>query len=739
MPGWTPLRHIGGGILALALALAVAIGAAWAQVPNVPAAPPAVAANDIEQLLTMLENNEARQKFVEQLRTLLDAEKRIEPPAPAIPDRIAGRFLGTLSDQITEFAATLFNAAAFLADAPNLFAWLLAQIADADNRGRLIEILGKVAIVLAAGWIAEWIAMRLLAGPRGAIEQRRVDGLWNRAGYLGLGIVLDFIPIIAFAAICFAALTAVAPSWLTSLIALALINANILARAIGLLAAALLAPRHAGLRLIPLGDETASYIYVWIRRIANLAVYGWVTDEAALLIGLPPVGHAFFIKALGVLIALMLIIVILQNKVAVGRAIAGHGESTTDAEIKGLRRRFGRYWHVAALGYVAVILIIWLLGPGASFTFELQATLLTIAAIALARFATIVVRRLIGRLFAISQDLRQRYPMLESRANRYLQIVNIAAMAIIYAFTALAVVQFWGIESLGRLATPAGRRIGGSVISIALTFAVALALWELGSAMLERQINRMAASAEGRRKGARLRTILPLLQRILVALLAVFVGLVVLSEIGVNITPLLAGAGVIGIAFGLGAQNLARDLISGVSLLLEDSIAVGDVVTLGDHSGVVEHLSLRSVRLRGGNGAVHTIPFSQFQTITNLTKDFAVATFDIGVSYSEDIDRVTKVLIEAGAELRKDPEVGRFILQDLEVLGIDSFADSAVMLKAQFRTASGKQWQAARAFNRRIKLAFDKAGIEIPFPQRMVHFVGDAKDAKPAPGAAPSS
>ncbi|MCU0894855.1 MAG: mechanosensitive ion channel, partial [Rhodospirillales bacterium] len=198
------------------------------------------------------------------------------------------------------------------------------------------------------------------------------------------------------------------------------------------------------------------------------------------------------------------------------------------------------------------------------------------------------------------------------------------------------------------------------------------------------------------------------------------VALVALAEVGVNIGPLLAGAGIVGLAVGFGAQTLVKDIITGAFLLIEDALAVGDVVTVTGIGGVVEDLSIRSIRLRDMSGNLHTIPFSSVDTVTNMTKDFSYYLLDIAVAYREDTDEVSKVCGEIVDEMRLDPELGAFILEPLEMLGIERFAESAVILRARIKTTPIKQWLVGREFNRRMKKRFDALGIEMPFPHRTI-------------------
>jgi len=192
--------------------------------------------------------------------------------------------------------------------------------------------------------------------------------------------------------------------------------------------------------------------------------------------------------------------------------------------------------------------------------------------------------------------------------------------------------------------------------------------------------------------------------------------LMILEEFGVNITPLLTAAGIGGLAVGFGAQNLVRDVISGFFLILEDQIHVGDVVKIDDTSGLVESVKLRTVVLRDLSGTVHIIPNGSITTLSNMSKEFSYSVMDVGVAYKEDTDTVVDVLRDVGADIQSDEDFGQHILDELEVLGVDDFADSAVTIKIRIKTRPLKQWMVGRELRRRIKKAFDTAGIEIPFP-----------------------
>ena len=202
--------------------------------------------------------------------------------------------------------------------------------------------------------------------------------------------------------------------------------------------------------------------------------------------------------------------------------------------------------------------------------------------------------------------------------------------------------------------------------------------------------------------------------------------MIVLKKLGIDIGPLLAGAGIIGLAVGFGAQELVRDVISGFFMLLENQVRIGDVVSINGTGGLVESIGLRTIKLRDFAGTVHIFQNGKVSTMANMTKDWSAMVFDIGVAYKEDTDRVIKVIKEVGANLQADRDFAELIIEPLEVMGVDKFADSAVVIKARIKTTPINQWKVGREFNRRLKIAFDREKIEIPFPHRTIYW-GDVE------------
>jgi small conductance mechanosensitive channel len=220
----------------------------------------------------------------------------------------------------------------------------------------------------------------------------------------------------------------------------------------------------------------------------------------------------------------------------------------------------------------------------------------------------------------------------------------------------------------------------------------------------------------------RVQTLVGLLHALSKTVLTVVIGMLLLMKLGVNIAPIIAGAGIVGLAVGFGAQELVRDVISGFFILLENQVRTGDVAVINGTGGLVENIGLRTITLRDMTGTVHVFQNGKINTLANMTKTWSAIVFDVGVAYKEDTDRVVEVMKAVGEELRLDPDFERKINEPLEVMGVDSFGDNAVVIKARFKTQPIEQWSVGREYRRRLKKAFDAAGIEIPFPHRTLYW-----------------
>ncbi len=270
---------------------------------------------------------------------------------------------------------------------------------------------------------------------------------------------------------------------------------------------------------------------------------------------------------------------------------------------------------------------------------------------------------------------------------------------------------------------------GIKIIFIVLFTLILIKVIKMVSKRLSSVFLKKGADEEAKKRA---KTLASVIQNFLVILALVIAAITIIGHLGIEIAPLLATAGIAGVAIGFAGQSLIKDIINGFFLLMWDQIRVGDYVQISDKRGLVEMINLKMTVLRDFNGNVHYIPNGSIDVVTNMTKDFSRYLFEIGVAYREDVDEVMKIIREIDEELRKDPDFKEDILEPIEIFGLDKFADSALIIKARTMTKPLKQWRIGREFNRRLKKKFDEEDIEIPFPHRTLYIGQDKKgDAAP--------
>lgn len=689
-------------------------GPARAQAPP-QAAPAPVSVDELQRLVATLKDAGERDKLIAQLQALIDAQRGL---APAPEAEGGGDWLVRLSAQIDAVSAEIVAAAGAVLDIPGLADWIERQASDAQARAQALDIALNLVVVFGVALILEWIVRRLLRRPLARLSAQDGGSRVTQALLLLLVLVVEALPILGFAAIAYLELPLLGAHPAAAHLARIVIQASLAARLI--LATAKIALLSAGAATLhTLGEETRNYLYIWARRFANLAVYGYSLAAAVWWLGVPGAVYVLVLRGTMLVLGVLAVIFVLQNRAALAEVVRGRPPAADDAGhgqgLRLLRQRLADTWHILAIVYIVGIFGNYVLNIEAGFAVVFRVTLVSLIILIAAGAIVSAVRRLSRRGFAVRQDLKARFPTLEARANRYLPALTVVASAVVYFFAALALLQAWGLDTFGWFSTTFGRKLTGSAVSIATVMLAALVVWELFGSAIERYLS--GGDGNGRRfaRSARVRTLLPLARTTLLIVLLTVVALVVLSEIGVNIAPLLAGAGVAGIAIGFGSQALVKDLITGLFIVLDDTLAVGEMVDVGkEHIGIVETISVRAIKLRDVSGTLHTVPFSEVSTVRNLTRDYSYFVGDFGVQFHEDPDRVIAVLREVAEELRQDPGWSGSIVEALDVIGVDKFTDSAVVIRARLKCVPLRQWAVGHEFNRRIKKAFDAHGIEMP-------------------------
>jgi moderate conductance mechanosensitive channel len=731
------------GILAVTLAsVATPAVAEPISSPRTPAASTqttmeATSTQDLKALLATLQDPVLRGKLISQIQALIALRQTPgqtqtqATPAPSPPSDAAQspgvQAIAATSDQIRKVSDALVSGASTLLDFPALIDWSNRQVGDEAARSAWLVTALKLAIILAVAVLAEQTAVFLLRRPRRSAADRELSARWARLTLLAVRLLMELFQIAIFGAAAYIALFLIAPGNLVRVVALAFVNANVIIRAVLAIGRSVLAPPGSTWQPLGIRPETGGYWFVWLRRLVSLAVYGYALADAALIIGLPVAAYDVLNKALGLALAALVTVLILQNRPAVARWIRGDSKDNSATAMRALRARLADIWHVLALLYVAAIFGVWVAQVSGGFEFIARASAISIVVLIAVKALVSAGDGLLERFFSIGKDLQRRFPGLEARADRYLPILVVALHVALYACAALIISEAWGLGSFHWLRSDMGRQIVAALATVVVTVAVATLIWEGTSLLMEYYFFRQTADEKRHLRRGRARTLLPLLRRTTAIVLIVFVFLIGLSELGVNIAPLLAGAGVIGIAVGLGAQSLVKDLINGLNLLLEDTIAVGDTITVGTNSGEVEAISMRTIRLRDGKGAVHTIPFSEITRVINSSREFGCAVFDIPIGFTENYDKMVDVLQAIAAELQSDPAIAPLILEPPMPPVLDRFTDYAMIVHLEIKTLPGKQTEIARQFNRRLKRRLDELGIEMPYPSRRLYMADKTK------------
>jgi moderate conductance mechanosensitive channel len=408
---------------------------------------------------------------------------------------------------------------------------------------------------------------------------------------------------------------------------------------------------------------------------------------------------------------ILLVIVTLRCRRAVAsfiRAPAGRSDF-----VSFLRNRVADVWHYLAIVANLALWAIWAFRIPNGYSLLAYYASVAILICAVARVAWAVALGGLDRAFHPGSRFLLGFPTGEILVARYRPVLRLAVSTIIAVLAIGALLEAWGVDIVswfdpGRL----GAVVLSELSSVILAIAISVIVWEACNTAIERQLARFARDGAYAR-AARLRTLLPMLRTALIVTILTIAGLTALSAVGVNIAPLLAGAGIVGIAVGFGSQKLVQDLVTGVFLLLENAMQVGDFVSVSGLSGTVENLSVRSIRLRAGDGSVHIIPFSSVTSVTNTNRGIGNAAVSVNLAYDSDIDRAGDVLKQIAAEMRREPGFKQLMRGDLDLWGVDKVDGATVTVVGQIECTDSGRWPVQREFNRRMKMQFQQLGLGI--------------------------
>jgi len=493
-----------------------------------------------------------------------------------------------------------------------------------------------------------------------------------------------------------------------------LVDIYVLCRLIVIVSGFFLQPAAPRLRLLRMSDAWSVFVHRWVIRIVSVIGAGSAVAEIARSLGLNEAAHLALMKVVALAGHVMLSILILQCAKPVGELIRQRAAARKSLELAG--NALADAWAWLAVFVVMALWFIWALDVQNGYHALLHLGGMSLAVLVGARVLAIVIFGGLARLFNGREDADQS--LVHQHAYRYYPLLRRVVSWIIGIATVLALLAVWGVD-VGELFRDGsiGHRLASALVTIGVAAVIALLVWESVNVSVERRLERWTTSGDLVR-AARLRTLLPMLRTALFCAIALVVVLTGLSELGVNIGPLLAGASIFGVALGFGSQKLVQDFITGIFLLMENAMQVGDWVTVAGVSGTVEYLSIRTVRLRGSDGSLFTVPFSSVSTVNNTNRGIGNAAVRVNIVFGQDVDLAIETLKEIGAALREEDKFKDGILSDFSFWGVDAVDGSAVTLAGQMQCRDSARWGVQREFNRRILDQFRERGIEIANPQR---------------------
>ena len=687
------------------------------------------ARQDLQDMLETLRDPAKRDELARQIETILEVQQG--EAAPQEEPGIGARILDTLSSWFEQFGQSMQYLGKSFDSSGHLSNWLEAQRSDPVRRAMWLEIGQDLALSLGAGLIVAFATWFAIKAARRRLAVRAGDRLFRRIRFASARLALELLPVIAFGVVALAIAGWAAPVPNARLVLLAIINATLFSMAGAVIARFLFSPMEPGLRFLPLRDSTAVYLYIWSRRLIVVGVWGYMLLQTALLLGLPPSGYVAAAKIIGFIVTALLVILVLQNREPVARWIRGRPVEGARRIVPGVvRNRLAEIWHVLLVAYLIGLYAVWALDITGGFFYVLRASIITALIIAAVAAGERWLPRLFNRFSGLDAALIARHPIVAARANRYIPLLRRIVVYAVRIAAILLILAAWRLDVAGFLFGRVGLSLLSSTADIIIVLVLALAAWEILGGIIYARLTQRDESGSAVLRSARLRTLLPLARNVLLIVISVMAGLVILSEIGVDIAPLLAGAGVVGLAVGFGAQSLVKDVIAGAFFLFEGTIHIGDVVDINGKGGLVEGMTIRSIRLRDYNGNLHTINFGSVGVITNMTRDFSYYLCDMKVAYRYDIDQVIATLKEVDEDLRKDAPFRHDILEPIEIAGVEAFADTTFMIRSRIKTRPIRQWDVGREFLRRLKRKFEEKDIQLAVPALPANVTVSEADSK---------
>jgi small-conductance mechanosensitive channel len=700
-------------------ALAFSGNVAAQPLADVPALPETITKESVRDLLSRLSDAQVRTLLIDQLDRA--AASTAKSPAAAVAAGRAG-MAGTVDQHAGEMRSRYDTLYAAFTALPATLASLVARLREPDGRPALVAVFGYVVAMLATGFVAERIYLYALRRYRQRLLQVPAANYSARAFQIGTGLVLDVGALLVFgvAAIVFFF------SWwleydLRRILVLQILFIVLVLRVVMLLARFLLGRGGEGKRLLPFDDRAASRVRGFA--IALAALFGVSIALRSLLNAAATPPEAVDVISVGfwILGFVMLVAAVWAVRKPIADLIRGDGHH--GAVVGWL----ADLWPVGATGYFAALVF------GGLFNVLAGTPLTTgtgFASVLLIAALPVIDMALCHALRAISLEHKERLAAGQmSVLADYEPVFRHAIHIVVVVSGLLAIAALWDLDVSGYAQRSLGGKIASSLLAIGIVLLVAYMLWEIVKTAIDRRLDAEAdlPSDEPR---TRLRTVLPILRATLLVTIVVIAAMSILASMGFDILPLLAGAGVVGVAIGFGSQTLVRDIVSGAFFLMDDAFRLGEYIEVGDAKGRVERINVRSVFLRHHRGALNILPYGEIKRLRNTSRDWSVHVMEFRLTYDTNMLQVKKIMKQIGEELSADPDYASDMLQPLKSAGVMAAEDSAIVVRAKFTARPGNTaWVVRRVAYDKIIRAFKAAGIRFAHRQVTVDVASRSPDA----------
>jgi len=685
-----------------------------------------VVSEDVERFVAPLSDVEARRLLIERLRE--DTAGAEASDAVMEESRFVGviQALQARSVAISERFDAMAQA---VRNMPDALEYTLRNLTDDEGFPAVAKALAVLAVMIGLGLGAEWLLDTRLRESRRRLSVSTATAWSSRLGLLLLRVALDLLSVAVFSIIAygisFAFFERFDPLRLLVTTYLAVIA---LVRVVHVIASFVLAPRAAGIRLLALDNRDATDLYRWVLVLTALGASGFFTSGLLTVLGMPGDLHRLFAILVGLMVTALLVALVWFKHERVARAMMTSGTGQTQA----LRTALAQSWHLLATAYLLLVWGVWAMNVLLQRADEAYAAVYSLLIV----LAVPVADRLAHLL--LEHGFRARTvdaPEVRERARRLQAVLQSGLRIVLAGIALLALAEAWGIGVLAAFETPMGARLAAATFNISVALLLAYAVWEIMKIYVDPQIapreEDQSLDSDGEGGGtpaSRAQTLLPLLRTFVQIVLVVMVTMIVLSSLGVNIGPLLAGAGVVGIAIGFGAQKLVQDIFSGIFFLVDDAFRVGEYVEAAGMKGTVEYISIRSMRLRHHLGTVQTVPFGEIGAVKNHSRDWVIVKQEIRLPYATDIEKVRKIIKRVGREMMENEDLSRKMLQPLKSQGVYRMEESALIVRMKFMAIPGEQWIPRREAFRRVRDALAAEGIH--FAHREIRVRPAVEDAQ---------